>query len=329
MSSMQHLQQSRDALQAELKILTEKEARLRTSRAIETDIGVCFKLEKQLEAVEAQQTQLHQKLSRIDSERLYSRLVNLNYFDQTLAFRKFLSTQRVGAFLVHGEANHGQYWLLKRLLTLLSDPVSISPIHFRLRSLLTKCEAQSLWHKLGAEIGLPRVIQSELDLHSQIVERIVRRLENQNVVLMFHDLDCMYEAFAASLIRDFWSPLASSVQTAIRSESRFHLLAFLIDNTGEVSSWKVNFADRIEDAGWSPMIPIRLPTITHFRPDELSFWFRDSVDVVPVRHLANIDETVRMIMDRTQGGIPGYVLEQIHILCDCAGYEGEETWMEL
>ncbi|MBD2773593.1 AAA family ATPase [Iningainema tapete] len=125
MSSVRHLQYRREELQEQYNLLREKIRRLRVDSAIQAGTLVAYQLEKEIERFEVERDRLQQEITSIErsleSERIHSELFRLNYVEQVRLFREFIEQKRVGAFLVHGLPEHGQIFLLKRLLHAIPD----------------------------------------------------------------------------------------------------------------------------------------------------------------------------------------------------------------
>jgi hypothetical protein len=109
-----------EELQKLYDLLDEKILHLRKARIIETDPLVLFKLDKQIEAEEEERRKIAQQIDNLESvacsEELYRALLKLGYREQVRSFLKFLKAQSIGAFLIHGLLDHGQRWLLNRLV---------------------------------------------------------------------------------------------------------------------------------------------------------------------------------------------------------------------
>ncbi|MFN6567372.1 hypothetical protein A6770_24435 [Nostoc minutum NIES-26] len=105
MSSEQHLQHKRQALQKHYDLQAQKLKRLRHDYAIAADTLVRFQLEKQIEQTEAELHQLDRQLHELELSvsigRLYRALLKLGYRKQAQAFRKFIQTHSIAAFLIY------------------------------------------------------------------------------------------------------------------------------------------------------------------------------------------------------------------------------------
>jgi hypothetical protein len=98
-----------------------------------------------------------------NSDPLYDCLLRLDYKQQGKVFDQFLKKEhRTGAFLIHGELEHGQDWLLNRFLFRFSQRLTervprghigkVCKLDFASR--VRKRDRDTLWRELAVEIGL-------------------------------------------------------------------------------------------------------------------------------------------------------------------------------
>jgi hypothetical protein len=326
MFSVRHLQQRREELQQQYNLLSEKIGFLRKKHAIEAGTLVAFQLDKEIERVEVERDRLLKQILTIErsceSERIHSELFRLNYIAQVQLFREFITEKRIGAFLVHGSREHGQIWLLKRLLQKIPESTVTPPISFYLSRRVLRTDIAALWRELGRQMGV-----QDYSSQQEIAQNVVAQLKTQHIILIFHDLDCIDEIYLQELIRDFWLPLVNSTPQTICSSNEFFLLMFLVDRDGCVNTWNLGFADRL-DLLWKPHIPIRLPMIDPLSKQVLVNWMENAIDVLPIEATRKIDYTVQIILEKSEG-IPERVFAQIFGLCGCNWEEEEVKWLEL
>ncbi|RCJ42168.1 hypothetical protein A6770_08115 [Nostoc minutum NIES-26] len=326
MFSLRHLQQRREELQQQYNLLSEKIKRLRIDSAIQAGTLVAFQLDKEIERVEAERDRLLKQILTIEksceSERIHSELFRLNYIAQVQLFREFITEKRIGAFLVHGSPEHGQIWLLKRLLQKIPESTVTPPIPFHLSRRTLRTDVAALWRELGRQIGV-----QDFSSHEEIARNVVAQLKTQHIILVFHDLDCIDETYLHELISDFWLPLVNSTLQTICPSNEFFLLMFLVDQDGCVNAWNLGFADRL-DSVWKPHVPIRLPIIDPLCERVLVNWMENAIDVLPTQVTKKIDYTVQIILEKSEG-IPERVFAQIFGLCGCNWEEEEVRWLEL
>ncbi|MEH1971548.1 hypothetical protein [Nostoc sp.] len=328
MSSEQHLQHEIDALQEQDCLVAEKLKRLRHDYAIAADTLIRFQLEKQIEQTKAEQNYLNQQLEDLEralsSERVYRALLKLGYREQTRAFRRFIETHSVAAFLIHGSLYYGQRWLLNRLVRQnVPNIMTGKVVRIELSRVARRSDSAALWRELGGRVGLGR--QSSIP---EIAERIYQWWQTQNVLLILYDVDCLSETLLHELIQDFWLILATKVKTASPQASQFKLLMFLVDYDGCVGSWNIPFVERL-DPTWMPDNPVKLPEINQFSDDELTNWLEYAADELPTKLIDQLDETVQTILKNSDNGIPEPALGEICQLSGCNWYDEEEKWLRL
>ncbi|MGI2904646.1 hypothetical protein [Tolypothrix sp. VBCCA 56010] len=321
MSSVQHLQHKREELQQQYDLLSEKIKRLRNDSAIEAGSLVAFQLNKEIERFEAERDRLANQIDNLESERIHIELFRLNYIKQVRLFREFIEQNRIGAFLVHGLPEHGQIFLLRRLLNAIPDGSVTPPIQFHLSRKAFRTDIKALWRELGRQIGVQDFSLSE------IARNVMSQLKNQHVILVFHDMDCIEEDYLDELIREFWLPLVNSTQQTIYSSNEFFLLMFLVDQDGCVNSWNIAFADEFETL-WQPCTPIRLPIIDRLSDQVLVNWMENAIDALPTKVTKKIDCTVQVILENSEG-IPERVFAEIFGLCGYSWEQGEDRWLKL
>ncbi|MEH2285811.1 MAG: hypothetical protein V7K90_31595 [Nostoc sp.] len=328
MSSEQHLQRKSHELQEPYDLLTQKLKMLRRDYAIAADTLIRFQLEKQIEQTEAELNELDQQLDDLEralsSGRVYRALLKLGYREQTRAFRRFIETHSVAAFLIHGSLYYGQRWLLNRLVVQnVPNIMTGKVVRIELSRIARRSDSAALWRELGGRVGLGR--QSSIP---EIAERVYQWWLTQNVLLILYDVDCLSETLLHDLIQDFWLLLATKVKTASPQASQFKLLMFLVDYDGCVGSWNIPFVER-PDPNWKPDNPVKLPEINQFSDDELTNWLEYAEDELPTKLIDQLDETVQTILKNSDNGIPEPALSEICHLSGCNWYDEEEKWLRL
>ena len=321
MSSVQHLQHKREELQQQYDLVSQKIKRLRNNSVIEAGTSVAFQLDHEIKHFEAQRDRLVKQIDSLEIERVHIELFRLNYIKQVRLFREFIEQNRIGAFLVHGSPEHGQIFLLKRLLNAIPDGSVTPPIQFHLSRKVSRNDIKAFWRELGRKIGVQDFSLPE------IARNVMSQLKNQHVILVFHDVDCTDEDYLQELIREFWLPLVNSTQEAIYSRNEFFLLMFLVDQDGCVNTWNIAFADEFETL-WEPCTPIRLPIIDSLSDQVLVNWMENAIDALPTKVTKKIDYTVQVILENSQG-IPERVFAQIFGLCGYSWEQGEDRWLKL
>lgn len=323
----------RDELEKQYNLLDEKIVRLRTARIIETDAATLFKLDKQIEAAEAERKQIELQIDNLDSaaciQDLHRALLKLGYREQIVFFKKFIKTLSIGAFLIHGSPDYGQRWLLNRLVTqYVHYGTAGKVVRVELDRIARRRDISALWRELAGWVGLGRQHSTP-----EIAERVYQWWQTQNVILIFHDVDCMPESYIQELLCDFWLPLASKARNVISQTPHFQLLMFLVDYEGCVGTKDTLFVEQLEPT-WEPKIPIKLPKINAFCDRVLTDWLETieiEFDKLPI--LAAIDQMqndpVQVILNNSDNGIPELAMSEICGMCGCNWYEEKERWLKL
>lgn len=325
-----------EELQKLLDLLEEKIMCLRVAKVTETDALAIFKMEKQIEEAEAERDRIKLEIENQNtlsaSCDLYQALLKLGYREQVLSFKKFLKAQSIGAFLLHGSPDYGQRWLLNRLITQhIRHGTTGKLVRVQLNRIGRRRDISALWRELGGRVGLA----GKKPTPSEIVERIYGCWETQNVILVFHDVDCMPQEYLQQLIQDFWLPLAGQAREVVSETTKYQLLMFLVDYEGGVSKQNTLFVEKLEPS-WEPKIPIKLPSISPFDGRILKDWMNtiavdiefDALPLVEAIINDTEDELVQEILDNSDNGIPELAMSEICHLCECNWYEEKDRWLK-
>ena len=288
----------------------------------------CFAVEasptwKQLRKTTAEETKTltNSPQSQQSHDKLHQALQRLNYTHQVKLFRVFVEQHPIGAYLIHGEEDSGQKWLLNRLMKQVPNWTNAKVISVTLNRKSRATYTKALWQELGGRVGL--INQPS---QTQIIDKVVQLCQNRTVVLIFDRLDEMPEECMSQFLGQFWLPLVKSASGIIQSPSR--LLMFLIDHSGCVEeSDCVDFAETLSPT-WEPHIPVKLPKITLLCEQDLTFWIENALDDLPLKLTAKVEESVRYILENSDGGLPQEAIYRICELCDCNWYDWEKVWLK-
>ncbi|MGB3790653.1 MAG: hypothetical protein WA949_21780 [Phormidesmis sp.] len=299
-----------------------------------------FRLRKQISEAKVERTQVEQQLkdsekdlevgnSTAGAEDVYLMLRRLGYQQQIRLFRQTIESEPIAAFLIHGYPEHGQSWLLNRIVVqyvpyFLTGKV----IGVHASRKIRQNDASALWREVAGRVGL----RGRQYTPSEIAQQVGQCLSTQNVLLVFHDVEILPEATLHELIQDFWLPLVNEVQAQLSSQgkeqSKYKLLMFLIDYEGCVEESEVLFAEKLDES-WKSTVPIKSPKITEFSDGDLLDWVEAEFDRLPPALTARVDDEVRAILESTENGIPELVLDVICNYCGFDWYEESKKWLNL
>lgn len=258
----------------------------------------------------------------IDSDQLYGLLVKLGYRQQTRQFRRLINNHAVAALLIYGAPEYGQRWLLNRLVNqYLPNSVTGKIIKIDLFRRSQQSDVKALWRELAKRVGLGSKAPT-----SEIIERIYKWWETQNVLLIFHGVDILTEPCFQELVEDFWLPLANRARDYLEGNQGYKLLLFFIDYDGCVGNWNAPFVEKI-DSVWRPHIPIRSPKLVEISDDDLMDWIGFEYTDLP-HDFANEDAIIQEILENSEDGIPEQVLQDICDRCGFDWYEESDKWMK-
>jgi hypothetical protein len=311
----QYLQDRYTELQRQYNLLTEElEDLYQSKRTDDLSPGGKFKLKQQIKEVEAERETITQKLTELDqktrSEQLYRTMLKLGYQRQVELFIKLVQAQSVAAFLIHGSPQHGQRWLLNRLVTdYIPNSLTGKKLQIDLIRRGRQIDISTLWRELGSKVMRKGWLLSP----SQIVERVYQWRKTQNVLLVFHDVDFIPEDCLRILLCDFWKPLVHQAQQTSSLQSKYKLLMFLVDYEGNVGSLETLFTETIDPN--QPDNPLKSPKINRFSKKELTDWIIKDFGELPIELTYKYEDTVQVILEESNQGIPDYVLQGIFERC--------------
>jgi hypothetical protein len=152
------LQPRREALQEQYSLLSDKLMELRRNNAIATDPSIKFQFKNQIAEIERELEDLVQRQDDLDrvslDGRLYQALLRLGSRKQVNMFRKFVQTYPIATFLIYGKLDHGQRWLLNRLVVQHTrDSIAGKVIKINLSRVARRSDVAALWRELAGRTG--------------------------------------------------------------------------------------------------------------------------------------------------------------------------------
>lgn len=283
-----------------------------------------FKVKRQIGRDEQNREKVNLFLEKIESvlasEKLYHSLLRLGYHDQEKIFIKFIREYPVSAFLIHGEPEHGQSWLVNRLRFNQIGKVTPKKVTINLGRLSSSSDISALWRQLGKATGLGRH-----STPSEVAKQISKWWTTNHVVLIFKNISFLPESYFNRLLNEFWLPLAQSIQRIGGFPKKYYLFMFFVDYEGYAGNWNVKFAEKHHPA-WDSSIPVKLPIIERFSDLILIDWLEHEYVTLPADLTQNQEHSVHKILQKSKNGIPEWVMEEICDMCRC---DWLEKWSEL
>ncbi len=194
-----------------------------------------FEVYPELKSIEPHPQWLIEKPQETE-QKFVEALYEFNYGDEVGIFTKFLGADApVGAFLICGEEQAGQSWLLNRLWR---DKVraSTSAVKYKLK-VTKKWSIDTIWERLGGLWGVTsdpdwdtlkaKLIRDKMYEYWQGQEQEPKReSEPVPVALILDRVENLEEPVLQALIEQLWEPLANRAQ---ESSAEVPLLLFLVD----------------------------------------------------------------------------------------------------
>ncbi len=327
MPTIRHLQQQCDELQKQYDLLSTLIQNLGERLVGETDPVEEFKLLKQKEHLEAKRTNIDEQIESLDvqiealdiASRLHKALLKLNYHHQEMLFQRLIDTSQVGAFLIHGEPDHGQSWLLNRLVNRVPYITvgKVIPINLQFRA--RRWDFDAIQRELKRCLGLANTHSLQ-----EVVGQIHSWWQTQTVVLIFHNVDSMDTKYMQEFIKGFWLPLVDKAINVPCRSPYYKLLMFLVAHSEYVDEWHFDCVEQL-DSSWRPHIPIKPPRLAPIGTEELVMWMQYECAALPAK-IRKIQ--VEDILKHSKEGVPEFVLEYICELCDCDWFEKEHLWIK-
>ncbi|HBE21141.1 MAG TPA: hypothetical protein DEG17_11935 [Cyanobacteria bacterium UBA11149] len=165
-------------------------------------------------------------LAETKRERLENALRELDYQSQQRLFEDRITSEQLAAsFLIHGQKDYGQRWLVNLLKyrvpyhdTAWQKPIYIKP-HRR--------NIETVWQNLAQELGTSPSPQS-------LVEQLYQHWQTKTVILAIYDVDLIAGSCLQQFMDEFWYPLVDKVNEKVRNDSSGEdfrsLVLFLVDN---------------------------------------------------------------------------------------------------
>ncbi|HEU5373867.1 MAG TPA: hypothetical protein VFV38_00360 [Ktedonobacteraceae bacterium] len=249
---------------------------------------------------------------------LYQALSKLNYHAQMNVFLRLLKHSKVGAFLIHGAADHGQRWLLNRLMghAIRTSDDLVLPISF---GYWDRRDLSVILQKIGERLNLRR--NSSLQ---EIIEHLHACWQKRSVILIFRDAGDVPPPLLRDLKEQFWDVLVQRTRRGPSPQEQARLLLFLVDEAGNVGEWPFSCAEQ-PDASWSPDVPVKPPMITPIGVADLTTWMQIVCEDLPAKIR---DTPAQIIWQQAREGIPQLVLEHLCELGNCEWLEMEHVWMK-
>ena len=309
-----------EGLEQQYNILCETINRLREALILETDVTICVRDERRLEKAKSEREQLEWQIRQIKNRQLYPLLLKLDYTDQEQLFSRFIRRHEIGAFLIHGPSqDYGHHWLANRLLKEIRR-VSDRPVLVDLDCLVYNPNPQIMWKQLGRHFG------GNFYFPDAIVDKVLNAWTTKNIFIIVDNVEFMSEQLLHELISSFWEPLINQAQS-FASKTNFKLLMFLIDNISqsEKQNWNLPFAEGWESS-WSCNLPVKLPILKLFSDQVLRNWINSEFIHLPDQLIEDIDQSVQIILENSEAGIPIPAVQEICNLCEC---DWLEEWLKI
>lgn len=203
-------------------------------------------------------------------EELRNILFGLDYKKQCQVLEDFREiNSSIGAFLIQGEKNRGQRWLVNRLVQqnfpYAYETDKVIPIIPPTTKEQKDFHIGELWEKLGEKLELRGEKTAK-----RCVEKALKRWQSGSLIMAFYT-ENIYQDIP-KIIDDFWKPLAERASYLIEEEEiECSLLMFLIDNSNRISQSGIEMVDSVNHTNWHPQKLIALPKIENFgtNPNEV------------------------------------------------------------
>lgn len=278
-----------------------------------------FEVYPELKNIEPHSQWLIENSQRTE-QKFIEALHEFNYRDEVDIFTKFLGADApVGAFLICGEEQAGQSWLLNRLWR---DEVraSIGGVKYKLK-VSKKWTIETMWERVGGILGAvadPEAIAQKMYEYWQ---------NSEPVALILYSVEKLNEQVLKQLIEELWKPLANCAK---ESSAEVPLLLFLVD-TGENNNIVINYlTPKANYDSNSPDIPVYLRLKENFVDEDINFWVNKHREIIEplfrkyclTKPLSSIEKPMEIFKTKikkynlSQETTPEDVLQKICELCN-------------
>lgn len=263
---------------------------------------------------------------RMRSEQLHESLLYLNYKQQGRVFDRFLKKgPAAGAFIIHGESEYGQDWLLNRFLHRLSQRLldrvprsQIGKVHkLNFACQVRKRDLSTIWRELAAEIGVR--ISGPVQAPEALIDTVLTALRTRSVVFILRNPVHIGEHALKQFLDGFWFPLVTRYAEDLASPVHYCLL-FLIDNDNCIETWATVDAGPF-DPPWAVSSLVVCHRLSAFDEDELTRWIDDQAEAWP-------DTPTPQEFLAGNQGVPERVLDQICLFFGFDWYERVRIWLK-
>ena len=237
-----------------------------------------------------------------DYSLLFDLLLKIDFHQQRQLVKQAISMHRTAGFLLYGDSDCGQQFLVNRLFRLKQGWQNKSPIKIDVSANSTGRRISNLWGRLCDWFSLSRDAKPR-----QVLEKTCDRLLAQDVIFIFDSVDYMLPGgLLAAWLEDFWVPLVKMAEGLPQRET--HLLMFLVDNCGRVGQSNLMLAEKIDQPEY-PYLPLRLPPACKFPLEALEDWFDDVREYTYFQIPTTL--TPQELLEKSGNGIPQFVYEEI------------------
>lgn len=248
-------------------------------------------------------------------DRLYHHLINLNFSAQRRAFLETVKSRSIAALLIDGAPDHGQRWLLNRLLQRF-DPCRVLPIDMRVLKQSYGLSMGALCHEIGKHA------HTTLATPAEAAQVLCDLWANQTTVLLLRSFDRVGERFASAIVEQLWATVVATSLAAACAGGPTKLLLVLEDGRGLARGWKLPLA--APGAGDTANV-VALPALARITAADLHDWIDRALLDLP-DSFGNAD--VQSLLDDTDNGVPEQVLELICSMCDVDWHKGAAQWLK-
>lgn len=247
------------------------------------------------------------------NERLKQALLGLNYHQQETLFVDFLrenvqGNSQIGTFLIHGKQDHGQQWLLNRLVSFVPY---YSNAYKKSHNITRRTHINLLWEDLG------QTFQAESKPRT-IAQQIYEQWKTQPIILAIHGIELIKGDCLNQLLQEFWWHLVEMGHN--QPASSLPLLLFLVDNQGCNCQLGIELLTEMQSS--QPQHPLDLKEIQGFTNNDLILWCRSQLSAI-LQEFNNhspseIEEKIAEIV--TCNTQPIFALEAISTSCNLNWY---------
>ncbi|MEM7553300.1 MAG: hypothetical protein AAF378_04235 [Cyanobacteria bacterium P01_A01_bin.84] len=260
------------------------------------------------------------QISPNNGEEFKGALRKLNYLKQKQLFLNTITEVKpAGTFLIYGEADYGQSWLLNQLWYDVPYHENAWQISIYIKA--HRRNIDDIWYNLAQQLDTSPSPEA-------IVNKLYEHWQRRTVIIAIHDVSFIADSNLILFMQEFWQRLVRQVNDTPplqRPERPYRLLLFLLGYTNSKSKLEKASLSLLQNADRNhPDIPLELPELEVFNQGIIEDWVGVHNQLLS-RLWKNPEPVEQVMVDIVEASdTPMVALKQI---CECFEFSLEQDIM--